>query len=278
MKYSFLRFPEFKLKALTLSYDDGAVFDKKLIEIMSQNGLKGTFNVNSGLFPSETGGRCLTQREAFDLYTQSGNEVAAHGVKHLPLTEVGSAQALEELLLDRQNMEKIFHRLVRGMAYTYGRYNDKVVEMVRLCGIQYARTVDDTERFDLPKDWLRWTPTCHHRNPKLMDLAKNFLEEQEGGYWRRNPKLFYLWGHSYEFEDHNEWHIIEDFARLVGNRNDVWYATNGEIYDYVQAYHMLQFSAEGNFVYNPSVTGIYICYFGKNYRIPSGETVDLETL
>ncbi len=276
MKYSFLRFPEFKLKALTLSYDDGAVFDKKLIEIMSKNGLKGTFNVSSELFPSKEGGRCLTQREAFELYTQSGNEVAAHGKKHLPLAEVTSAQALGEILLDRQNLEKTFHKLVRGMAYAYGSYNDAVVEIVRSCEMDYARTVEDTESFDIPTDWLRWNPTCHHRNPKLMELAQAFLAEPEGGYWRKNPKLFYLWGHSYEFEDCHEWHIIEDFAKLVGNRDDVWYATNGEIFDYVQAYYRLQFSAEGNFVYNPSVIDVYICYFGKNYCIPSGTTVELE--
>lgn len=278
MRYCFLRFPGFKLKALTLSYDDGVIFDKKLIEIMSKYALKGTFNINSGLFALDEGGRCLTQKEALTLYAQSDNEVAVHGVKHLPLTEVDSAQALSEVLLDRQNLEKIFYKLVHGMAYAYGGYNDSVVEMVRMCGINYARTVDDSEGFSLPTDWLRWKPTCHHRNPKLMDLAQAFLEEQKGGYWRRTPKLFYLWGHSYEFADNNEWYIIEDFAKLMGNRDDIWYATNGQIYDYVQAYRNLRFSAEGNFVYNPSVIDVYICYFGREYKIPSGETVDLERL
>ncbi len=278
MKYCFLRFPNFKLKALTLSYDDGAVFDKKLIEIMSKYGLKGTFNINSGLFAEQEGGRCLTQKEAIDLYTQFNHEVAVHGVKHLPLAEIDSAQAVEEILTDRKNLEKAFHRLVHGMAYAYGSYNDAVVEILRLCGIHYARTVDDSEGFSIPTDWLRWMPTCHHRNPKLMDMAKSFLEEQEGGYWRKSPKLFYLWGHSYEFEDDNEWHIIENFAKFMGNREDIWYATNGEIYDYVQAYHRLQFSAEGTFVYNPSVLDVYICHAGKNYCIPIGKTVYLETL
>ena len=179
MRHCFLRFPGFKLKALTLSYDDGVIFDKKLIEIMSKYALKGTFNINSGLFALDEGGRCLTQKEAFALYTQSDNEVAVHGVKHLPLTEISSAQALGEVLLDRQNLEKIFHKLVHGMAYSYGIYNDTVVEMVRSCGIDYARTVDDSEGFAIPTDWLRWNPTCHHRNPKLMDLAQDFCQQQK---------------------------------------------------------------------------------------------------
>ena len=111
-----------------------------------------------------------------------------------------------------------------------------------------------------------------------MDLAQDFLEEQKGGYWRQAPKLFYLWGHSYEFDNDDNWDVIERFAEKIGNRDDIWYATNGQIYDYVQAYQKLQFSAEGTFVYNPSTIDVYICYFGRKYKIPSGETVDLETL
>ena len=65
---------------------------------------------------------------------------------------------------------------------------------------------------------------------------------------------------------------------IDGEMDDIWYATNGQIYDYVQAYQRLQFSAEGDFVYNPSAMDVYICYFGRKYKIPSGEMVDLEIL
>lgn len=39
-----------KTKVLTLSYDDGVVQDIRLIEIMNKYGLKGTFNINSGMY------------------------------------------------------------------------------------------------------------------------------------------------------------------------------------------------------------------------------------
>ena len=48
--YKYVRFPGFKQKALTLSYDDGIRQDKRLIAIMQKYGLKGTFNINSGCF------------------------------------------------------------------------------------------------------------------------------------------------------------------------------------------------------------------------------------
>ena len=47
--YKFLRFPEWKYKAVTLSYDDGTVYDRKLIDILDKYGLKCTFNLNSGI-------------------------------------------------------------------------------------------------------------------------------------------------------------------------------------------------------------------------------------
>ena len=67
-----------------------------------------------------------------------------------------------------------------------------------------------------------------------MELVEKFLSFEDT--WNARPKLFYLWGHSYEFEDNNNWDVIENFAKALGRKEDVWYATNGEIYDYVTEY------------------------------------------
>ncbi len=42
MTFQFMFFPEFRDKALTLSYDDGVRSDIRLVEIMKKHGLKGT--------------------------------------------------------------------------------------------------------------------------------------------------------------------------------------------------------------------------------------------
>ena len=41
-------FPGGKAKALTMSYDDGKVQDRRLIDIFNKYGIKGTFNLNYG--------------------------------------------------------------------------------------------------------------------------------------------------------------------------------------------------------------------------------------
>ena len=277
----YLRFPNFTQKAVTLSYDDGVRQDKRLIAIMQKHGLKGTFNINSGLFSNNYDGQeekgRMTKQEAIDLYTKSGMEVAIHGTLHLSLTGVASDLAMYDVVSDRNALESMFGRIMKGMAYANGSYNDEVVEIVKKAGIHYARTCNSTEMFDLPNDWLRLPATCHHNNPQLMELAKKFVEQKEHPYyWSNTLQLFYLWGHSYEFDNNDNWDIIEKFAEYIGGRADIWYATNGEIYEYLQAAKLLQFSVDGKLVKNPSGVDIYIRYVTGKCCVPAGKMVCLE--
>ena len=48
MKQFRMRFPGGRMKAFTMSYDDGVEQDRKLIGIMRKNGVKVTFNLSSG--------------------------------------------------------------------------------------------------------------------------------------------------------------------------------------------------------------------------------------
>ena len=144
--YAFLRFPDFRRKAVTLSYDDGVIYDEKLIDILDRYGLKATFNINSGMFyPAVADKKRLTEAQAVALYNGSGHELAVHGAKHLSLAEVSSEAACRDVLEDRIALEKLFGRIIRGMAYPNGSYTDKVVEMLGICGIKYARTTVSTE-------------------------------------------------------------------------------------------------------------------------------------
>lgn len=281
MNQAYIRFPNFKDKAVTLSYDDGVRQDKRLISIMKKYGLKGTFNINGGMFSDSYDGKTengrMTVQEALNLYTPSGMEVAVHGYRHLALSQVASPIAVNDVVTDRKELERIFGRIINGMAYAYGRYDDKSAEILKFCGIKYARTTVSTENFDLPTDWLRLPATCHHNNPKLMELAKKFVEKDKQPYWWSNQaQLFYLWGHSYEFDIDDNWNVIEEFAEYIGGRESIWYATNGEIYNYLQACDRLEFAMDGKFIYNPSDTDVYLDFFGKNVIVPAGQTIEVK--
>ena len=276
MNYSQMRFPNFRKKAVTLSYDDGVKFDKRLMEIMDKYGLKGTFNLNGGLFVEEEDARKMPRAQTLALFQNCKHEIAVHGYKHPSLAELDRDMIVYDIIKDREALEELFGRVIKGMAYPNGSVDDKTVEALRMCGIEYARTVVSTEKFDIPTDWLRLPATCHHNNPRLMELAKAFVEAGPARhFWYDTPMLFYLWGHSYEFNDRDNWNVIEEFAEYIGGRVEIWYATNGEIYDYVKAFDRLRFSVAGTFVQNPSALDVYLCYKGKNILVPAGQTVDL---
>ena len=275
----FMRFPGGKAKALTLSYDDGVEQDQKLIKIMDRYGLKGTFNLNSGLYaaegtvyPAGTIHRRMTKEQVTKLYGQSGHEVAVHGLTHPWLEKLPPHMAARDLIADRENLENQFHTIVRGMAYPFGTFNDAVVNCVKTAGLVYARTVISSHSFGIPADWLRLEATCHHKDPELMALAERFTEEDG----HREPWLFYLWGHSYEFEADDNWDVIERFGACTGRRDNIWYATNIAVYDYVKAFERLEFSADGKRVFNPSAQTVWFRKDGMDYRIDPGMGKELE--
>ena len=277
MKDRFFRWPNFKVKALTLSYDDGTVYDKKLIDIMSKHGIRGTFNISSGGLRDVSGFEMnLSIAEAQQLYYPSGNEVALHGCYHLSLAAYGLDEVIAEVYEDRKTLEKYFGGIIRGMAYANGSYTDEVVDCLAKLGIKYSRTCEATNDFRVRKEWLKLRPTCHHSENTLFELCDKFLAWNIEEMYDRSSIMFYVWGHSYEFENDKNWDRIEKFCEKVGNNEQVWYATNTEIYDYVKAYESLDFSADGTKVYNPTAIDIYFEFNRKNYKVKSGETLIIE--
>lgn len=265
-------FPRGNKKACTLSYDDGVTQDRRLIEIFDKYSIKGTFNLNSGLqskshsfIINDLEIRRIDKGEIFDLY--NGHEVALHGLTHLSLPSIPKELMVEEILQDKKNLEKMFGYPVRGMAYPNGVYDKTVFKVLEVLGLSYARTVSNHKKFHLPSNFLEWHPTAHHNDPDLMKMAECFVQDDF-----KNLSLFYLWGHSYEFDLNNNWNVIEDFCKYIGNKEDIWYATNIQMIDYMKALDRLIFSAELTYVHNPSGISVWIEINETVVEIKAGET------
>lgn len=272
------RFPGNLKKAVTISYDDGVEQDIRLISLMEQYGIKGTFNLNSGCYAAEgtqyPAGhihRRLSASQVSSLYRSPNVEVALHALNHPHLEQLPHDLVAYEICADRHNLEQQFEKPIHGMAYPFGTYNDTVVRILGECGISYSRTTKSTHSFDLPKDWLRLNPTCHHKDPELLRLTDTFLAESDSP----APQLLYVWGHSYEFEQQDNWDVIETFFRSVSGHSDIWYATNIEIYNYLAAYAALDFSLDGSYVSNPTAFDIFFATREDSYCVPSGAQIKL---
>ncbi|MDE5789196.1 MAG: polysaccharide deacetylase family protein [Clostridia bacterium] len=272
-----MRFPGGKAKALTFSYDDGVKADLRLLKIFEKYGLKGAFNLNSKLFDCENWHGRMDEETTFNAFYKSGQEVALHGARHIFLDKVPLPEAIKEVVDNRAYLEEKFGKIVRGMAYAYNGYNADIKRVLADLGVAYARTTNATHDFTIPEDFLEWNPTCHHTDGQLEKLADKFFSSSpEDEFKHREPWLFFVWGHSYEFDDDNNWQVIENLGKLAAEHKDIWHATNIEIYNYVQAYKRLVFSLDGERVYNPSATNVWLEIRGKVYEIASGATVQFD--
>jgi hypothetical protein len=233
---------------LTFSYDDGQVFDRRLVDILNKHGLRGSFHLNSGRL-GEPG--FVTMEEVSELY--KGHEISVHGVQHLWLTQVPDDVAVQEIWEDRRALEALAGYPVRGMSYAFGDCSRETTQKLKGLGIEYARTVASTNSFKAPPDFLEWNPTCHH-SANLQELAEKFLGLQD----YMGLSVFYVWGHSFEFDREDNWEIIENFASMFAGMDNIWRATNIEICRYVKAARSLVSSVDGKMLHNPSGIAIWL--------------------
>ncbi|HJA94592.1 MAG TPA: polysaccharide deacetylase family protein [Candidatus Eisenbergiella merdipullorum] len=262
MKNIYTCFPEGKYKVLTMSYDDGCQEDRRLVEIMNRNGIRGTFHLNSGL----PGANKIPASEWKELYR--GHEVSCHTVLHPVISRCPLDQVALQILEDRRALERAVGYPVRGLSYPCGSYSREIVALLPGVGIEYARTTRETGNCGMPEDFLTWEATCHH-NHSLLERAREFAALNAP----QHLFMLYVWGHSYEFTNDNNWGLIEEFCSRMGCRDDIWYATNIEIVDYMKAARSLKFTVEGDMAYNPGAQDVWIRVGNDVVKVGGGQTV-----
>jgi peptidoglycan/xylan/chitin deacetylase (PgdA/CDA1 family) len=248
-----------------MSYDDGKEEDIRLVELFNTYGIKGTFHVNAGI---KNDPKRIKVEDFKTLY--EGHEVSAHTYTHPTIARCPMEQVVQQVLKDREELEEAVGYPVRGLSYPNGSYSKEIKEVLPHLGIKYSRVVGSSDSFAMPSDLYEWQATCHH-NHNLLKLGEDFINLFKSQYLY----MMYVWGHSYEFTDRDNWHVIEDFCKLVGYKEDTWYATNIQIVDYLEVLDRLQFSAKGNLVYNPSIQSAWLQVDGKIFEVKGGETVTL---
>lgn len=227
-----------KKKAITFSYDDGVVQDRRLIELLDKYGLKATFNLNSEWFGKQhvfqANGKDfehikIEQHEVRELY--KNHEVAAHTLTHPKLPMISDEDVIRQVEQDRRNLSELVGYEVIGMAYPGGGINhdERVEKIIREhTGIKYARTIECTRSFTLEQDMYKFMPSAHHleANGRTYKICKQFVEMETD-----KPALLYIWGHSYEMDFGDRWAELEEIFKLVSGREDIFYGTNREVFE-----------------------------------------------
>lgn len=224
-------------KYLTFSYDDGVTQDIRLIELFNKYGMKGTFNLNSELLG--TNGELVREgvivghnkNKPEDVkHIYEGHEVAAHTLTHPNLRMIeNKSEIIRQVEQDRLNLSRLCGYEVVGMAYPGGgiNYSDYTSEIIRnSTGIQYARTTVSTYNFNVQTNLYQFKPSVYHHSEmdEMFKLGEQFLKQQTD-----MPQIFYIWGHSYEFDIHDDWGRFEEFLQMMHGRKDICYCTNKEV-------------------------------------------------
>lgn len=221
-------------KAVTFSFDDGVTQDRRLIKLFEKYGLKCTFNLNSGSL--DKGGEIhyngfyathvkVNSSEVRELY--KNHEVAVHTVNHPDLTKVNDENTIiSEIEEDRRALESIVGYKIVGMAYPFGTVDERIINIIKKnTPILYSRNIYATYNFDLQKELIDFRPTVHCLDfDNLFKLAEEFINADF-----KEDKIFYIWGHAYEFDFEDTREKFEQFLKLISGHDDIFYGTNKEV-------------------------------------------------
>lgn len=222
-------------KLITLSFDDGTVQDRRLVEILNRYGIKCTFNLCSGKLgftaTTELSGRTVDVTkvqpdEVAALY--AGHEVAVHTVTHPDLTSLNEAEIVKQIVEDQAALERLSGQEIVGMAYPFGAYDEIVLQVVEQeTSLRYARTATSSNSFEIPQRWTVWHPTCHLGQDAFFDLADAFEKAEP-----EKDMLFYIWGHAYELDGGDgRWEDFEEKCKRLSAMEGVEFVTNREAYE-----------------------------------------------
>ena len=228
-------FPGGKSKAFNVTYDDGVLQDVRFVELLNKYGLKGTFNLNSGLMENEfewthESGRVikrLSKERAVPLYR--GHEIACHTLTHPYMNDLSESEILHELQADKANLEKLFGREVKGFAVPFDYYSERIENCVRKSGFSYARISEESRSFTPQTDYYNWKATVFHTDPELEKLTRQFIESDQ------ELAIFQIVGHSYDLDVEDMWDRIENVFRQIAAHDEILPMTTIEIVEYLKS-------------------------------------------
>jgi peptidoglycan/xylan/chitin deacetylase (PgdA/CDA1 family) len=229
-----------KLKAVTFSIDDGCASDKRIVELFNKYGIKGTFNINSGLLNTQHEIRneqgkiveVVPKMKAYEVKNvYQGHEVAVHTCTHPNLTDLEEKEIIYQVEEDRKTLSGLVGYDVIGMAYPCGGTNndERVAKIIKEnTPIRYARTITSTYSFDLQENLLQFNPTVYWIEKQLFDVVERFL-----GLKTDKPQLLYIWGHAFELDrgDLIFYEKLEMLCALLSKHDDLFFGTNREVFN-----------------------------------------------
>ena len=224
---------------VTTSWDDGDILDKRLSDLLSRYGIRGTFYISKSYRPERLSDQDV--QELFKTY-----EIGAHTINHPDLRTLSSVERKSEVEGSKKWLEGLLDAEVKMFCYPKGFHDASVVSAVKEAGFLGARTTE-LARLDIANPYLmpatiqvypvNWR-SRKQRSPKLRALGVSIFSMYS---WLSIAKatfdiatkkggVFHLYGHSWEIERYNMWDGLEKFLKYIAHKKNCVYLTNSQIF------------------------------------------------
>lgn len=197
----------------TTSWDDGSIYDLRLVKLLKEFDLPATFYIAPGYVVE----RRLKEEDIKKIAKNKLFELGGHTMSHRILTSLSKKERYNEINDGREWLEAINPKTkyITSFCYPKGKYNDEIIQDVKDAGFLEARTVD-VFNIDPPTDMYRIKPTIHiysrkeYNGDEWLNQAMVWFTKAAGvdGY-------FHLWGHSWEIEKYGYWSDLRKFFKFI---------------------------------------------------------------
>jgi|TARA_Y100000310_G_scaffold270565_1_gene284494 peptidoglycan/xylan/chitin deacetylase (PgdA/CDA1 family) len=193
---------------LEFSWDDGAVQDVRLAELLDKYGFKGTFYI-----PTNHG---LTQDEIKKIAIR--HEIGGHTETHpYDLKLLSGIDLKKQIGGNREYLKNLTGQYVEKFCYPRGRYDYRVIKYVKEAGFKSARTTKVLSTiFPVNPFEQDTTIHCFQRNEyngqDWLEVALEFLAKCK---MRKGDLVYHVWGHSWELDKNDDWERLEILLKQI---------------------------------------------------------------
>ena len=205
------------MKIVSLSFDDGTIYDLRFIELLNKYNLKATLNLNSELnefiwYYGDKPIKRLNLKEVKELF--SGHEVASHSLTHPYFHSLPRNEVIRQVKQDIENLSSIFETKIEGFAFPFCDQTEENIQTVKdnveLSYIRYSHFNYN----GIHKDRYHIHINALYDDELIYEKLENFKMSED-------ENLFVIAGHSYEFEVKNDWDKIERLLKYLKSTDEL---------------------------------------------------------
>lgn len=246
---------------VTTSWDDGALEDKRVLGLLNEYNLKGTFYIPKNIHFEVKKGVYLQRISDKEIMEMARTQdIGAHTMNHIYLNKLKRDEIFKEIKNSKEWLQNLLGREIKMFAYPGGVFSDEIIQIVKDIGFRGSR---NSNAFNVNVDnpflmgFSCHCYPCFVRNKEwslffnikvsLKRLKMNLrgirklklpisslfswtvLVKNVFDYVLKNGGIFHLYGHPWEIERYNLWKDLEKVFKYISNRDDIEYLTNSEI-------------------------------------------------